>query len=538
MVTTRSRAARLVDERLRTAADSSNTSRHGRKRRRSEISEDTNEDAHSDSAPEGRAFYRDITKRASVGEGRRKKSKHDDQETVAEPDESPSYSLSSSSPSPSQAEEQEYEGTSAAPSRAEEHEYEETSASSSQAEELEYEETSEHTQSLEPQYEEQPKPAYTETPSLENEPGMHAENITWIASISVDMKYIEPEPEGVKPVMCFIDCSEINDLIHCMKREGWTSVAGDWSLELLALDDEDEAENKWAAPTKKSDSRNLKLFLEQTVEIGNFVHAMPKNPRYQSRRLRECSKEATLYSMRDVAEKMKQQVRQAEKQASKANEARNRKLVEAMRTRLVPLLVLVLKEALLLGGSSRMCAEDWPEEIGPEKGNFMACTLQFPLHIIGCIDQLWPVIEDSVEEADRRKMFWLFGERLSALRKTLLKGMETLRENAEKPQRLLQMKENDERTRQLRDEEMRRTDEELRRRLHVFSASTHEKWSDEEDLKLMRFMRRVTNLNAEVAAKEFPNRTVADVSKRMEILKARARSNYIKLEKEPARWCC
>ncbi|KAG5926089.1 hypothetical protein E4U53_003164 [Claviceps sorghi] len=555
MVATRSRTARPMDERPPTAASSSNRSRDGRKRGRSEFLEDTNEDVHAE--PKERGAFSAIIQRASIGETSRKKSINDNQESGAVPEEE--------SPSSS-------------------------SSSLSRKEKQEHQETSGQIQSPEPQYEGQPDPAHRskETTPLKNEPEMHAENITRIIATSVDMEYIEPEPEGVTPVICSLDCSGINDLIPCMKRRGWTSEAGDWSLELLALHNGDEAEKKWTAPTQKSDSRDLKLFLGQTIEIGNFVHAMPKNPESQSPRLRECSMKATLCSMRDLAEKLKQQVQQARDQASKANEDRNRKLVESMRTRLVPLLVLVLKEALLLGGSSRICEEKRPERIGPEKGNFMACTLQFPLRIISCIDQLWPVIQDSVDEADRRKMFWLFDKHLSALRKTVLDGMNMLKEIARRPQMLLQMKENDERIRKLRDEETRRRREELGRRLRAFTAWTHQPvprpeeidcqaslycygqenehrpgpdcfastqeclpqdtetktgylekygWKYEDDLTLMRAIRRVTNLTAEDAAQALPGRTVTDVRERMVILKARVRTNLIKAGKQPAEWC-
>ncbi|KAG5981985.1 hypothetical protein E4U55_002448 [Claviceps digitariae] len=567
MVTTRSRVVGLVDERSSRAAASSNESRSGRKRRRSGILDDANEDAYADCAPEERSFYRDIVDRASVGDGKRKKSKSGGEEAEASPLPSPSKQLLLSC-----------------------FEEEASSPSGSQAEEQEHVPTSGQNRPQEPQYEGRPVSANSnkESARIENKRKIHAENITRITSISVDMPYIEPEPEGVTPVIYSLGCSGINKLIRCMKKKEWTNEGGDWSLELLSPDDKEKTGHKWTAPKKKSDSKNCTLFLKQTVDIGNVFHAMPKNTASQSQALRERSKDikAWLCSMRHLAQKMKEQVLQAESRASKARKANNNRLVKSMRERLIPVLVLVLKEALLLGGSSTICEENKPEEIAPEEGNFMACTLQFPLRIIGCIDQLWPVIRDSVKGPAHSQKFGLFDRHLSALRKLLLQGMEDLREIAGRPQNILEGKQNDEHCCNLRAEQSRRYLESQTTQLMYCSASSqlligethddntslgcqgrqgrkesrtdgtlsiqkrfsHESerktmyrenngWSLEEDLVLLRSIRRTENLDAEKLAKTFPERTVTEVLARITVLKTLTREYLSKEGRPPPKWC-
>ncbi|KAG6005741.1 hypothetical protein E4U43_000546 [Claviceps pusilla] len=571
MVTTRSRAVGLMNKQSSAAAAPSDKSRSECERgAQSEISVDANEDTFANCAPEEGSFYRNINSRASVGKGDCETGKNDKKEANISPLPSPLEESSSSSSS-----------------RFEEETSSSWSFQEEEQEEQEHPSTSGEKQSPEPQHEGQPVPPRdgNEFTSIEDE---RFENITRITSISVDMKYIEPEPKGVDAAIHSLFCSEVNQLIRCMRKKGWRNEEGDWSLELLSQGDEDETEQKWTAPTKKSDSKDFKLFLKQTVEIGNFFHAMPRGPASQSQALRERSRdiEARLCSMRHLAQRMKEQVLQVESRASRAGKVNHSRLVMSLRKRLVPVLVLILKEALLLGGSSTIREGNKPAEIGPEKGTFMACTLQCPLRIIGCIDQLWPVIRDSVDEVDHSQMFGLFDWHLSALRKLLLDGMERLKDIADRLRKILEGRENDKRIRQFQDEQRRRLWEsqktqlmycfassqqpieeesrdytsiicqgrEGRKRSHVDCVSSaeerlchdperevkyHEKygWPHEEDLMLLRSIRRNENLDAEELVEAFPGRTVRDVVERIKVLKTRTREYFSKRGQPPPKWC-
>ncbi|KAG6006549.1 hypothetical protein E4U54_000162 [Claviceps lovelessii] len=567
MVTTRSRAVGLMNEQSSAAAAPSDESRNECERgAQSEISVDAHQDTYASSAPEEGSFYSNINSRASVGKGKCKTGKNDKKEADISPLPSPLEESSSS--------------------RSEEETSSSWSFQEEEQEEQEHPSTSGEKQSPETQHEGRPGPPRdsNELSSIGNE---RCENITRIPSISVDMKYIEPEPEGVGAAIHSLVCSEVNQLIRCMSKKGWRNEGGDWSLELLSQGDEDETEQKWTAPTKKSDSKDFKLFLKQTVEIGNFFHAMPRGPASQSQALRERSRdiEARLCSMRHLAQRMREQVLHVESQASRAGKVNHSRLVMSLRKRLIPVSVLILKEALLLGGSSTIREGNKPAEIGPEKGNFMACTLQCPLRIIGCIDQLWPVIRDSVDEVDHSQMFGLFDRHLSALRKLLLDGMERLKDIADRLRKILEGQENDKRIRQLQDEQRRRLWEsqktqlmycfassqqpieeshdytsiicqgpEGRKRSHVDCVTSAEErlphdperevkyyekygWPHEEDLTLLRSIRRIENLDAEEVAEAFPGRTVRDVVERIKVLKTRTREYFSKRGQPPPKWC-
>ncbi|KAG6159923.1 hypothetical protein E4U11_004114 [Claviceps purpurea] len=325
----------------------------------------------------------------------------------------------------------------------------------------------------------------------------HNKNNRRGSSISVDMTYMEPEPEGVRAETISLRCSEVNQLIEDMKKTGWTNDVGDWSdsLEPLTSDDVNEVEGDCTTRTGKRDSKTCKLFWKQIAKFRELFCDMPDSLESQSHILRERSQEveARLCSMRDLAQEIKRQAIHAENLASKTGTSKYKKLVKSICERLVPLLVLTLKDCLLLGGSSRVLDDDQPEEIGREDGTFTACTLQFPLHIIGYIEQLWSVVRNSVavqgdadDEQDRisrarRRAYGPFDQHLSALKKTLLEGMESLQEIAQRPQRILEMKERDERLRELEDEQDLKLSEDQAKHYMDFVASTQMPLPETED---------------------------------------------------------
>ncbi|KAG6058395.1 hypothetical protein E4U17_008124 [Claviceps sp. LM77 group G4] len=325
----------------------------------------------------------------------------------------------------------------------------------------------------------------------------HNKNNRRSSSISVDMTYMEPESEGVHAETISLRCSEVNQLIEDMKKTGWTNDMGDWSnsLEPPTSNDVNEAEGDCTARTRKRDSKTCKLFWKQTAKFRELFCDMPDSLESQSHILRERSQEveARLCSMRDLAQEIKRQAIHAENLASNTGTSKYKKLMKSICERLVPLLVLTLKDCLLLGGSSRVVEDDQPEEIGREDGTFTACTLQFPLRIIGYIEQLWAVVRNSVfmqgdadGEEDRisrahHRAYGPFDKHLSALKKRLLEGMGSLQEIAQRPQRILEMKERDERLRKLEDEQDLKLSEDQAKQYMDFVASTQMPLSETED---------------------------------------------------------
>ncbi|KAG5976980.1 hypothetical protein E4U56_000801 [Claviceps arundinis] len=325
----------------------------------------------------------------------------------------------------------------------------------------------------------------------------HNKNNRRGSPISADMTYMEPEPEGVHAETISLRCSEVNQLIEDMKKTGWTNDTGDWSDSLVPLtsDDVNEAEGDCTARTSKRDSKTCKLFWKHTVKFRELFCDMPDSLESQSHILRERSQELEirLCSMRDLAQEIKRQAIHAENIGSNTGTSKYKKLVKSICERLVPLLVLTLKDCLLLGGSSRVVEDDQPEQIGRQDGTFTACTLQFPLRIIGYIEQLWAVVRNSVvvqggadSEQDRisrarRRAYGPFDQHLSALKKTLLQGMEILQDIAQRPRRILEMKKRDERLRKLEDEQDLKFSEDQAKHYMNFVASTQIPLSETED---------------------------------------------------------
>ncbi|KAG6035134.1 hypothetical protein E4U40_002969 [Claviceps sp. LM458 group G5] len=553
VVTTRSKAAleeaRPTEKRPHNEdAESADRSRRTRKRKRSEVGNGADEDAYADVAPEDLGFYRNIAERAwgwwkRSGEEKPPESLLEEPEVEASPD---AEALSEVLPEveesqevlseASELSERLSEASSEAPPEASPEPLPEGSpeeetfpkatsdvdgsslsdALSDASSDVSSEASLGVLSRLDPVTEgrQRPtnrryrpvKPGYEEEQTSVHERECYSnggnrrpynKNNRRCSSISVDMTYMEPEPEGVHAETISLRCSEVNQLIKDMKKTGWTNDMGDWSnsLEPLTSNDVNEAEGDCTARTRKHDSTTCKLFWKQTVKFRELFCDMPDSLESQSHLLRERSQEveARLCSMRDLAQEIKRQAIHAENLASKTGNSKYKKLVNSICERLVPLLVLTLKDCLLLGGSSRVIEDDQPEEIGREDGTFTACTLQFPLRIVGYIEQLWAVVRNSVVvqgDADgeqdrisraRHRAYGPFDQHLSALKKTLLKGMESLQEIAQRPQRILEMKERDERLRELEDEQDLKLSEDQAKRYMDFVASTQMLLSETED---------------------------------------------------------
>ncbi|KAG6090209.1 hypothetical protein E4U15_007677 [Claviceps sp. LM218 group G6] len=551
MVTTRRKAAleetRPTEKRPHNEdAESSDRSRRTRKRTRLEVGEEADEDAHADDAPEDLGFYRGIAKRAlgwwkGSGEEKRPEASREalleESEVEASPDvealsevlleveESQEVLSEASELSERLSEASLEEPTEASPEASPEMETfpkasSDVDASSDALSGASSEVSSEASlgalsqvfpvtegrqrsnnrryRPVKPGHEEEQTSAHEgECHSDRGDGRSHSKNNRRGSSVSVDMTYMEPEPEGVHAETISLRCSEVNQLIEDMKKTGWTNDTGDWSDSLVPLtsDGVNEAEGDYTARTRKRDSKTCKLFWKQTAKFRELFCDMPDSLESQSHILRERSQEVEIWlcSMRDLAQEIKRQAIHAENLGSNTGTSKYKKLVKSICERLVPLLVLTLKDCLLLGGSSRVVEDDQPEQIGRQDGTFTACTLQFPLRIIGYIEQLWAVVRNPVvvqggtdSEQDRvsrarRRAYGPFDQHLSALKKTLLEGMKILQDIAQRPRRILEMKKRDERLRELEAEQDLKLSEDQAKQYMNFVASTQIPLSDTED---------------------------------------------------------
>ncbi|KAG6117095.1 hypothetical protein E4U13_001374 [Claviceps humidiphila] len=550
MVTTRSKAAlektRPTEKRPHNEdAESSYRSRRTRKRTRLEVGEGADEDAHADDAPEDLGFYKGIAKRALgwwKGSGEKKRPEASREALLEEPEVEASQDVEALSevlpeveesqevlserlseasleeppevsPEASPEASPEMETIPRASSDVDESSDVLSGASSEVSSEASLGSLSQvfpvtegrqrpnnrRYRPVRPGHEEEQTSVHErECHSDRGDGRSHDKNNRRGSSISVDMTYMEPEPEGVHAETISLRCSEVNQLIEDMKKTGWTNDTGDWSDSLVPLtsDDVNEAEGDYTARTSKRDSKTCKFFWKQTAKFRELFCDMPDSLESQSHILRERSQEIEIWlcSMRDLAQEIKRQAIHAENLGSNTGTSKYKKLVKSICERLVPLLVLTLKDCLLLGGSSRVVEDDQPEQIGRQDGTFTACTLQFPLRIIGYIEQLWAVVRNSVvvhggaadSEQDRisrarRRAYGPFDQHLSALKKTLLEGMKVLQDIAQRPRRILEMKKRDERLRELEDEQDLKLSEEQAKQYMNFVASTQIPLSETED---------------------------------------------------------
>lgn len=397
------------------------------------------------------------------------------------------------------------------------------------------------------------------------------EHIASVDVISTDMTYIEPEPQGASPLVFSLDCDGLNTIIADMGKRGWMNEKGEWADELLQNEEEFETETETQWQTRHSEvikTKNcMKLFLG-VMELYQNCKDMPNAPALdeQAEFLRTHSQEIqkNLKQVRNVTRQIKNQASKSIQGNSKQNTAehqRRKELWTCIYKRLIPVLVLALKEALLLGGYSRY--ETKPETISGKDGRFMACTLQFAVRIVGFIDQLYTLVmqhlateedtENKVHKAMRSHRR-AFANHFRVLQPRVLAGMQELKRRAEAPVRQIEMAERSLRAREAQEESDRIIREKQDRQMMLFIASTHrvrerppppprdeyyEKhgWRMWEDEILLGVIRKTKSPNLAVLARQIPGRSTVQVIDRVGELRELMKAKYEAAGVPPPKWC-
>lgn len=431
-------------------------------------------------------------------------------------------------------------------------------------------------------------PAVTSSADPRSSQIENLENIARIDVISTDMAYIEPERQGRRPLTFLLKCDGLNSMIKEMGKKGWMDEKNEWANELLRVEEGSDAEtesewqNRHSAVIKTENG--LKLFRE-IMSLWQQCKDIPKASALeeQSQYLRTNSRkiQAKLANVRHLTSQITDQGSRPLENNSKKRKAAARKqaqLLSCVCQGLMPALVLALKEALLLGGYYRV--ETNPETIRGQTGQFMACTLQFALHIVGFIDKLYKVVspkqdaDDSDEppaQKKQRSRRLAFGNHLRVLEPRIVAGMEELKRLAWAPVRQIQQVEQTKRARQVEAEMKREIREQKDRQWRRFVASTwrppkqppeeppeeapeetpeearyyeEHGWRVQEDKILLEAIRAIRktkspdmSLDLSALTAQMPRRTRTEVQCRIGQLRKLMKAKFEVAKKEPPKWC-
>jgi hypothetical protein len=386
------------------------------------------------------------------------------------------------------------------------------------------------------------------------------EYIARVEVISADMEYIEPEHPDTYASTFFLNCDKLNNMIKLMGKKGWINQKGDWEAKLLQTGEEPGSEEEEAEhPVENEDC--TKLFQEIDALRKNCIEMTKASDleeqasflRSNSQRIR-----GTLEAVKSLTERVHKNApepEQGKKKLPKNAQRKRQELLTWIYIKLIPALVLTLKEALLLGGYSRMDTK--PETISNLNGQFMACTLQFPLRIIGFMDQLYSVVSTQDEmhmKLGLRKNRVAFARYLGELEILILKGMNELKRMAQAPMRAAELEEQARRERKLHLRRERLAREARERQMRMFIASTHRLsqgyrqpsqdayynkhgWRLQEDEALLGVIRKTRSPNMLVLATLVPHRTVNEVMHRMGELREMMKAKFEKGGLPPPKWC-
>ncbi|KAG8423443.1 hypothetical protein J3458_000341 [Metarhizium acridum] len=389
------------------------------------------------------------------------------------------------------------------------------------------------------------------------------ENIASIDVISTDIVYIEPEPPDRSASTFYLNCDGLNTMINAMGKRGWMSTPGEWTDQLLRIEEESRTESE----ATKAD--NCTKLFHEILALWRNCKEMPKAPllNLQAQFLREHSQ-----SIRKNLKVVRSLTRQIKSEASESipikgssrqkQDARRKQkgVLTRIHGRLMPALVLALKEALLLGGYSRLGSK--PETISIKDGQFMACTLQFALRIVGFIDQLYGVVlthlkpegenEKTVRMTQRQTRI-AFANHIRVLKPRILAGMNELKRLAETPILHAELAERSRRLREAQEERDRIIREKKDEQMMLFVASTRRTpedtpkprdeyydrhgWRLWEDEVLLAVIRRTRSPNLVLLARQVPGRSLQEVTSRVAELRELIRAKYEAAGILPPKWC-
>ncbi|KAJ6438925.1 amidoligase enzyme domain-containing protein [Purpureocillium lavendulum] len=349
------------------------------------------------------------------------------------------------------------------------------------------------------------------------------------ASITLDITEVAHEPTSI------VSLEKLRLMLNLMTQRGWT---GDSDYADDVLPGSQEPLDDWCSRHETTLGRgSLKRLFRTTHRLLLMIKTMPRAPRYAEQASHLCDNkkqvekalEAVRQATNQVVDHVPSGTNLTDLQLREAKAAR-----KAICLKIMPLLVLCLKEAFLVGTN---LSSDVDAPL-PEEGLFIASTLELPRLLLGWCLQLHQALGPLLDERrlnSSDKATRTAARNRRRLRPHLEHSCRTLRKAKTQTEKLRQ--------RQMRgdlDAEIRRTQVEQDRQqkerdkqqMQLITNHSHKlrevddylkrhRWHMWEDDGLRETIRRVANPDIDVLLKLVgPDRRACDVVRRVGELKA------------------
>lgn len=360
----------------------------------------------------------------------------------------------------------------------------------------------------------------------------------------------------------------LRGMVKLMGRRGWTNEGSEYAYELLRQGDESEEE--WLdrnGRCLKGGGRCKQLYAE-VHHLLKLCQGVPQFPDldgqigYLDEQKVAVKKAVNAIQasidgvVKDIKMVMTKSTRNVDKRWRSAKEA-----VNSLYLRIIPLLVLCLKQAFLVGTTATM------EDDTPEEGQFIACTIQPQLVITRRIAFLYDVLREELENkpprpvADSReeqetsdpaaKQRAYLGQHLDKFYKRLKQAMAELKRRADAPRLRQQAMENHRRVQAAREERERNVREARDRQMQLFAESTqrmraaqprdeyYEKhgWYLAEDEALVKLMKEFASPDAYTLKAAVKGRGLEELVRRVDKLRDSSRRKHEARGVRPPWWC-
>lgn len=419
--------------------------------------------------------------------------------------------------------------------------------------------------------------------------------------------FIEPsqETDTDEPITVTIEQKYLDTMLHWMRFRGWV-YEKDWRDEILLGDD--ETRQTWLKRQRPylKNKGNRKLFLNLGT-LWRLCHEMPKFPdiKQQFEYLHQHGDvfRKSMKTSRLLVEQVSSEIVAQLDGPTDGKDPRQELATLAVKDlckRIIPMLVLLLKEAFMLGG-----VEGVGKTMSPsDKCEFTSTTLQFVVRVTRWMKRLYGVMTAFYEAHPPKSISSLQAENnrksreqrshlstpLDQMIKSINRAVEQLDRRVNAPQHRKEAEANDKALRSYREKRERErieaediqmqrfiqsTQREPRRRHEPqFSSSMLRSsapqsgmievseagspapnhsvlyqgkpdeyfvknggWYFWEDDRLLNMIRKVLKPNIAVLQELLPHRTEGQVGDRVAVLKDRVRARYEAAETDPPLWC-
>ncbi|CAM1505716.1 Fc.00g113530.m01.CDS01 [Cosmosporella sp. VM-42] len=415
--------------------------------------------------------------------------------------------------------------------------------------------------------------------------------------VADDSIFVAPPPDTEELLTIKLNCAYLNSLLHHMRMRGWTHEGKDWVQELLIQ--EDETEESWLKRQRNYVGRSLcRDLLKRLVRLRDHCHEMPRAPDFRAQceylRTHDVALRRLSGHIRklvaDICTKMLADTEPpANDQADSDCDYRvwAQKAVKDLYKRIIPLLILILREAFLFGGTLHKANED---KLPVKEYEFTSSTLAILIRAMGWTQRLFNAMKAELEAHPLKPMTSAEEEvlRIATSRRMKTEGplrnlgksfgraINQLDQLATAPQEKKEAEERDKAIRAERERQEREHWQDEERKMQRFVQSTqrmaqgvmrfhhrasqpsswesrpnprehrphrdeyferHGGWYYWEDDRLLNMVRKVLRPNVGELVKLVPHRSARELEERVKSLKDRMRMKYEISNMEPPLWC-